>query len=293
MDRKNFLKTLAIIPFAGYTMKLSQFDTFTNSLNSTDTMPLLFAGHGSPMNAIEQNEFTEKWAELGNTLPVPRAILCISAHWETQGTYITAMEKPRTIHDFGGFPEELFAVEYPAPGDPRLASETASLFEDNKAGLDLKWGLDHGTWSVVKNMYPEANVPVIQMSLDYTKSPAEHYQLARQISVLRKKGILIMGSGNMVHNLGMLDWQHPDSGSDWALEANELFKKLILENGDHKLIDYRSLGKAVQLAVPSPEHYLPLLYILGLKDTNDRISFFNDKAVMGSLTMTSLQIENR
>jgi 4,5-DOPA dioxygenase extradiol len=292
MDRKNFLKTLAIIPFAGYTMKLSQFETITNSLNSTETMPLLFAGHGSPMNAIEQNEFTEKWSELGKTLPLPKAIICISAHWETKGTFLTAMEKPRTIHDFGGFPKELYSVEYPAPGDPRLASEASSLLADHEAGLDLKWGLDHGTWSVVRNIYPEADIPVIQMSLDYTKSAAEHYQLARHLAVLRKKGILIMGSGNMVHNLGMLNWQNPDSGSDWALEANDLFKKLIMENGDKKLIDYQSLGKAVQLAVPTPEHYLPLLYILGLKESNDRISFFNDKAVMGSLTMTSVLIGN-
>lgn len=292
MDRKNFLRTLAIIPFAGYTMKLSQFDTLTGSLNPTETMPVLFAGHGSPMNAIEQNEFSEKWKELGNSLPRPNAIICISAHWETNGTFLTAMQQPKTIHDFGGFPKALFEVEYPASGNPLLASETAELLKEHEAGLDMRWGLDHGTWSILKNMYPNADIPVIQMSLDYEKPAGYHFELGKKLAGLRKKGVLIMGSGNMVHNLGMLDWNNPDMGSDWAVEANTFFKKHILDQDYNPLIDYRNMGKAVQLAVPSPEHYLPMLYILGMRSENEKLEFFNDKAVMGSLTMTSLLIGN-
>jgi 4,5-DOPA dioxygenase extradiol len=256
-------------------------------------MPGLFVGHGSPMNAIEENEFVTGWREIAKTIPTPTAILCISAHWETRGTFVTAMEKPTTIHDFGGFPRQLFDVQYPAPGSPELASETKKLVAKTEVGLDTKWGLDHGCWSVVKHLYPAADVPIIQMSLDYNQNSQYHYDLARELSVLRGKGVLILGSGNLVHNLGRVAWDKLNEigfAFDWATEANELMKRYIL-NGDHsKLIGYKSLGRALDLAIPTPEHFLPLLYILALKGENEKVELFNDKAVAGSLTMTSVKI---
>ena len=260
----------------------------------TERMPVLFLGHGSPMNAIEENEFSRKWDELGQIIPKPRAILCISAHWETQGTFVTDMEKPATIHDFGGFPRQLFEVQYPAPGSPVLAAETKSIITTTEIGLDNKWGLDHGCWSVIKHLYPKADVPVIEMSLDYSKAARFHYDLARELTSMRKNGILIIGSGNMVHNLGMVAWDRLNSaeyGYDWAIEANEKMKKFIL-TGDHKsLIDFRSQGKAFNLSIPTPEHYLPLIYTLALKDEDESVTLFNDKIVGGSLSMTSLMID--
>jgi 4,5-DOPA dioxygenase extradiol len=263
------------------------------SLSITEQMPVLFLGHGSPMNAIEENEFVHGWMEIGESLPKPIAILCISAHWETRGTFVTAMEKPTTIHDFGGFPRELFEVQYPAPGSPELARETKRIIEKTEVGLDEKWGLDHGAWSVIKHLYPKADVPVIQLSMDYYQSPQYHYDLAKELSSLRKKGVLIIGSGNMVHNLGLVNWEkidEPGFGYDWAIEANEKMKKLILSNDHKALIDYKSQGKAFNLAVPTPDHFLPLLYTLALKEENEEVNVFNDKAVAGSLTMTSIKI---
>lgn len=275
-------------------MKLNELDKMTSPFNSTDQMPVLFLGHGSPMNAIEENEFVAGFREIGKTLPKPNAILCVSAHWETRGTFVTAMEKPRTIHDFGGFPRELYEQQYPAPGSPELARETKELIRKTELGLDEKWGLDHGAWTVLKHLYPQADVPVIQMSLDFYQSPAYHYELARELTSLRKRGILIVGSGNMVHNLRMLAWDKLNADGfafEWATEASEKMKELI-RSGDHQpLIHYQSLGKAFELSIPTPEHYLPMLYALALKEENEKLSFFNDKAVAGSLTMTSLKIE--
>jgi 4,5-DOPA dioxygenase extradiol len=256
-------------------------------------MPVLFIGHGSPMNAIGENEFVSGWRSMGKTLPKPNAILCVSAHWETKSTYVTAMNNPKTIHDFGGFPKELFEVEYPAPGSPELASETKDIVKKSEVGLDSKWGLDHGCWSVLKHLYPDADVPVIQLSLDYYQSPQYHYDLAKELASLRKKGVLIIGSGNMVHNLGMVSWENmevPGYSYDWAIEANETMKKFILSNDHKSLIDYKLQGKAFNLAIPTPEHFLPLLYSLALKEENEKIEVFNDKAVGGSLTMTSMKI---
>ena len=255
--------------------------------SSPKKMPLLFIGHGNPMNAIEPTEFAKGWYETAQALPVPKAILCISAHWETKGTMITAMEKPKTIHDFGGFPQELFNVQYPAPGKPELALQTQGLIHSTESFLDYHWGLDHGCWSVVKNMYPQANIPVIQMSIDYTQKTERHYQIAKEIASLRNKGVLILGSGNMVHNLGIIDWHHPESGYTWAIEANRQFKKLIAENNHAPLINYSALSAEARLSVPTPEHFIPLLYILGLKNEKEEITFFNDKTVMGSISMTS------
>lgn len=293
MNRKAFLKSLAVLPIAAAAMKLNELNKMTAPLSSTAKMPVLFLGHGSPMNAIEENEFVAGFRDIGKTIQKPNAILCVSAHWETRGTFVTAMQNPPTIHDFGGFPKELFEVQYPAPGSPDLAKETKSLIKKTEVGLDDKWGLDHGAWSVIKHLYPEADIPVIQMSLDYHQSPQYHYELAREIKSLREKGVLIIGSGNMVHNLGMVAWDKLNAdafGFDWAIEANEKMKKYILD-GDHQpLINFRSQGKSFDLAIPTPEHYLPLLYSLALQDKNEEVRLFNDKAVAGSLTMTSVKI---
>ena len=290
MNRKTFLQSLMMLPLAGTAMQLSHLSKVTSSLEGTKKMPVLFLGHGSPMNAIQETEFSKGWRTIGQTLPRPNAILCVSAHWETKGTWVTAMDKPRTIHDFGGFPQELFDVQYPAPGSPATAMETRATITSTDVGLDHQWGLDHGCWSVVKHLYPNADIPVLQLSLDYTKSAQYHYELAKELNALRHKGILIIGSGNMVHNLGMIDWQNQNSGYDWAIEANATFKNMI-SNGDIKsLINYSGQGKAFQLSIPTPEHYLPLLYTLALKGDEDDLSYFNDKTIMGSISMTSLKI---
>lgn len=256
-------------------------------------MPVLFIGHGSPMNGIEDNEFSRNWSELAKEIPVPKAVIVISAHWFTKGTQITAMDFPKTIHDFGGFPKALFDVQYPAPGNPVLAKETAQLIQSTEVFLSHEWGLDHGTWTIIRHMYPDANIPVLQLSIDYTKPPVFHYQLGKEIYDLRNRGVLIIGSGNMVHNLGMVAWDRLNEnnyGYEWAQQTNQLFKKLILEKDHTKLIRYNSLGTSVNMSVPTPEHYLPLLYTLALQNKNDDVSFFNDKAVGGSITMTSVKI---
>jgi 4,5-DOPA dioxygenase extradiol len=293
MDRITFLKTLALLPISVAAMKLYELNKLTEPLSKTPRMPVLFLGHGSPMNAIEENEFVTGFRNIAKSIRKPNAILCVSAHWETKGTFVTAMENPDTIHDFGGFPRELFDVQYPAPGSPELARTTKELIKNAEVGLDDKWGLDHGAWSVIKHLYPNADVPVIQLSLDYSQPPQYHYELAQQIKSLREKGVLVIGSGNMVHNLRMVAWDKlnaPGYGFDWAIEASEKMKKYILD-GDHKqLINFRSQGKAFDLAIPTPEHYLPLLYSLALKEENEQISLFNDKPVAGSLTMTSVKI---
>lgn len=265
---------------------------FTHSLPETDVlMPVLFVGHGSPMNGIEDNEFSQYWKKLASEIAKPKAILCISAHWLTRGTFITATEKPATIHDFGGFPPELFAVEYPAPGNPQLANETAGIITKTSVGLDTDWGMDHGTWTILRHMYPEADIPVLQLSIDYYQGAQYHYELAQQLSSLRKKGVLIIGSGNMVHNLGMVAWDKVNEafGFDWALEINELFKNKISDNDHSSLINYPALHQHIAKAIPSPDHYFPLIYSLGLKNEKDAVSFFNDQAMAGSLTMTSVR----
>lgn len=260
-------------------------------LPTTQKMPVLFLGHGSPMNAISKNEFTETFRNLGKNLPHPQAVLCISAHWETQGTWLTAMEKPKTIHDFYGFPDILNEMQYPAAGSPVLAESTQNLFGKQGAAvqLDTHWGLDHGTWSVLTHLYPNADVPVVQLSLDRQKTPEQHYALAQLINTLRYKGVLILGSGNIVHNLGRVAMSSSQNyGYSWALEAQETVNALITQGNHDSLIKYKDLGQAVHLAVPTPEHFLPLLYVLAQQDKQDELTLFNDEAVMGSLTMTSV-----
>ncbi|MFC4870782.1 4,5-DOPA dioxygenase extradiol [Negadavirga shengliensis] len=262
-------------------------------LKKGNKMPALFVGHGSPMNGIEDNQFSGQWAKMGQVIPRPSAVLVISAHWLTRGAFITAMDEPRTIHDFGGFPQALFEVQYPAPGNPELAAYTARQIKSTQVKPDHEWGLDHGTWTVVRHMYPEADIPVLQLSIDYYQSPEYHYRLGQELADLRDRGVLIIGSGNMVHNLRMVAWDklnETEYGYDWALEMNHVFKTKI-HNRDHKeLIAYENMGEAGKLAIPTPDHYLPLLYVLGLQGAKEEVSFFNDKAVGGSLTMTSVWV---
>ncbi len=239
------------------------------------------------MNAIEDNEFTRAWAEAASLIPKPKAILCISAHWQTAGTAVTAMEQPKTIHDFFGFPQALFDVSYPAPGSPELAQWIQQSVRSTSVGLDQKWGLDHGAWSVLCRMFPAADIPVVQFSLDQNKAPEFHYELGKELRALRRQGVLIIGSGNIVHNLQMIAWR--DEAYDWAVEFDEQIKQAILA-GDHEtIINFDQLGEIARLAVPSDEHFLPVLYVLACQE-NERVSFFAEKVTMGAISMRSLRI---
>jgi len=293
MDRKDFLRTIALLPLTLKVMKLNALNQLTGTLKNTELMPVLFLGHGSPMNAIEENDFVKGFRRLSSEIPHPAAILCVSAHWETNGTFVTAMEQPRTIHDFGGFPKALYDVQYRAPGSPELAGETSRIVTKATIEADHSWGLDHGAWSVIRHLYPNANVPVIQLSLDRSKPPQYHYDLAQELLSLRRKGVLIVGSGNMVHNLRMVAWNRLNEdgyGFDWAMEANGKMKKFIEEGNHRELINYTAQGQAFRQAIPTPEHYLPLLYSLALQSKNEEVKIFNDKAVGGAITMTSIKI---
>ncbi len=293
MTRKQFLAAAATLPLAGAAVKLKSLNKFIDGLNNTSNMPVLFLGHGSPMNAIEDNEFVQGFKNISKEIEKPTAILVISAHWETKGTFVTAMENPVTIHDFGGFPQELFDVQYPAPGSPELAAAVQDIVTSKDVHLDDKWGLDHGSWSVVKHLYPHADVPIIQMSIDYSMPASHHYALAKELAALRKKGVLIIGSGNNVHNLRMVSWKHLNTvgyAFDWAQEANEKMKGYILDGNHQPLIDFDKQGHAFDMAIPTPEHYLPMIYALALQEKNEDLMIFNDAAVAGALTMTSFKI---
>lgn len=259
-------------------------------------MPVLFIGHGTPMNAIEDNEFSRQWKGLRKKLPKPRAILCISAHWETEESMVTAMDKPKTIHDFGGFPEELYNQQYPADGSLILADTIQEKIKKIEIRKDYRWGLDHGSWCFLKHMYPEADIPVMQLSIDYTQNMQYHYNLGKELAFLRRMGILIVGSGNMIHNLRLARSSEKgfnyEFAYEWAKELNLVMKDKIL-SGDHpSLINYRTLSKDANLGIPSEEHYIPLIYTLALQEEGEPIELFNDKIVAGSLSMTSLIIGN-
>ena len=274
-------------------MNLNDIQNISDQFTKTERMPVLFLGHGSPMNAIEENQFVRGFREISKKIPTPNAILCISAHWFTKGTFVTSGEIQKTIHDFYGFPPELFAVQYPAKGNPELAKETVELLSPNPVIETDSWGLDHGAWSVIRHLYPEANIPVIQMSIDYTKSAQYHFELAEKLSKLRDKGILIIGSGNIVHNLRLIDWRNINTvgaGWDWAIEARAKTNEWILDGNYQNLINFEKQGTALQNAVPTPDHYLPLIYTLGLKKKTEEISLFNDELIGGSLSMTSVRI---
>ncbi len=293
MNRRTFLcNIVATLSYTTPAMTLTNLNRILSAKDIGVRMPVLFLGHGSPMNAIENNTFVKGFKNIAKGIPRPKVILCISAHWETYGTKVTAMDKPRTIYDFGGFPDALYNVKYPAPGSPILAKETKKLITSTPIQLDYEWGLDHGTWAVIKHMYPKADIPVVQLSLDYRKSPADHYKLAKELIKLRDKGVLIIGSGNLVHNLQKIDWKRPTEyfGYDWAMEAHTKIKQFILEDKHDLLMNYDKQGREFQLSVPTPEHYFPLLYNLGLKTDKDNIHFFNDEFIAGSLSMTSIKI---
>jgi 4,5-DOPA dioxygenase extradiol len=291
MERKHFLHTITGgLLTMGSIKVLSRLNSHLKEHD--EMMPVLFIGHGSPMNGIENNDFSKQWQQMGSSISAPKAILVISAHWLTNGTYVTAMDMPKTIHDFGGFPQELFDVQYPVPGSVKLAEETKQLVKSTNIGLDHDWGLDHGAWTILRRMYPDATIPVLQLSIDYSKPASYHYNLSKELLALRKKGVLIIGSGNMIHNLGLVAWDkldQPGFGFDWAIEMHELFRNKITD-GDHQaLIKYESLSKSAKLAIPTPDHYFPLMYALGLQQKNEVPHFFNDQLVGGSLNMTSVR----
>ena len=251
----------------------------------SDLMPAVFVGHGNPMNAIEANFFSRTWQDIGHTLPKPAAILCISAHWETAGTLVTAMPEPATLYDFHGFPQQLYEVRYPSPGAPELARHIKQSIPDPLIHLDFSWGLDHGAWSVLSRMFPHADIPVVQLSLDFDQPPEFHYRLGQALKYLRRQNVLIMGSGNMVHNLSVMVWE--DRAFDWAIETDALIAECIA-SGDHQsLITYETALAHSHLAVPTNEHYLPLLYVLATREPGDTINFFCDRVTLGSISMRS------
>jgi 4,5-DOPA dioxygenase extradiol len=253
-------------------------------------MPAVFFGHGSPLNAIEQNAYTRAWRSLGNTLGRPAAIVAVSAHWYLPGTRVTVMEQPRTIHDFGGFPRELYEVQYPAPGDPVLARRVADMLRPLAVALDEDWGLDHGTWSVLKHVFPAADVPVIQLSIDATQPPAFHHGLGHRLAPLRDEGVLIIGSGNIVHNLQTYAWRRRViEPYDWALQFEAAVRQALVGGDQRALMEYHALEGA-QRSVPSPEHYLPLLYISGLRATDEPVAFPTEGIEGGSISMLSVQV---
>src|SRR5678815_1196058 len=254
-------------------------------------MPAVFFGHGNPLNAIQKTVYSEAWSALGRSIPAPKAILCISAHWYLQGTRVTAMLQPKTIHDFGGFPAELYQVQYPAPGDPELAQHVADLLRPTAVKLDEDWGLDHGTWSVLCHAFPEANIPVVQLSVDETKPAEFHYSLAERLMPLREQGVLIVGSGNIVHNLHSYAWgRHVTQAFDWATSFEDKVKQNLISGTHELLVEYETLGREAQLAVPTPEHYLPLLYIVVLRRAEDELTFPVEGMDGGSISMLSVKI---
>lgn len=276
-------------------MTLKDLHKSVSELSNTPLMPLLFVGHGSPMNALENNEFTQAWQEVGRELPLPRAIVCISAHWETRGTYVTARKQNQTINDFYGFSRELYEMQYPALGSPDIAKMLAETVRSVSIGYDHQWGLDHGAWVVFKHMYPYADIPVIQISIDHYKDPQWHCDLAKELSFLRKKGVLVVGSGNIIHNLRMIRFNGEDFnaeyGYDWAYEINDIFNKKIEAQDIQSLVHYKSLHKDINLAIPTLEHYIPFVYIMGMIGKSENIRLFNNKLIAGSLNMTSLIIQ--
>jgi 4,5-DOPA dioxygenase extradiol len=294
MHRRTIIKAGGLLAAAQITgmSTLSALAKLGEHLAPSTRMPVLFIGHGSPMNAIEDNMYSKSWHAMGQTITKPQAILSISAHWITKGTKVTGNIKPRTIHDFGGFPKKLFDQEYPAPGSPELAALAKQLITHTHVQTDDSWGLDHGTWSVLLPMYPAADIPVFQLSLDYDQPTSYHYEIGKELSKLRDKGVLIIGSGNLVHNLGKLDWNNTSNKAfDWAQEFDARFTEWI-DKGDHaSILNYQKiLGTTATLAHPTYDHLLPLFYILGLQQKTDKLSYFNDRFDLGSISMRSMLI---
>lgn len=249
-------------------------------------MPVLFVGHGSPMNAIEDNEYSKNWKRIAKEIPVPKAIISVSAHWCTRGTRILDEESPKTIHDMYGFPTELYEIIYDAPGSPKFAGLAKNLISHDSE-FDKSWGIDHGTWSVLVHMYPERDIPLFQISIDMQAEPKTHYKIGNELRGLREQGVLIFGSGNVVHNLRLVNWNMRGEGFAWAYEFDEHIRNSIINKNYDKVIDYLSFGEIAKLAVPNPDHYFPLLYALGASDEDDTVSVYNNKCELGSLSMTA------
>jgi 4,5-DOPA dioxygenase extradiol len=257
----------------------------------TELMPAIFFGHGNPMNALSRNIFTDGWVSIGKSIPRPKTVLAISAHWYLPGTSVTAMSAPRTIHDFGGFPQELYQVEYPAPGSPELARRVKDLLAPVSVGLDESWGLDHGTWSVLRHVFPGADIPIVQLSIDETQPPEFHYKIGKRLAPLREEGVLVIGSGNIVHNLHTYAWgKHGVHPFDWAVRFENHARELLLKGDDAPLIAYERLGRDAMLSIPTPDHYLPLLYVIALRRKGEQVSFPVEGVDGGSVSMLVFQI---
>ncbi len=291
MERAGFLKTLALMPLAIKTMDLNELKNITGGYSNSQQWPVVFIGHGNPMNAILDNPFTKSLENLGKSFTEkPTAIMVVSAHWLTRGTSVMVSEVPKIIYDFGGFPEELYHVKYPAKGSPQLAKETKQLVHSVNVKEEETWGLDHGAWTVLKHMYPEANIPVFQLSIDVTKSPEYHFKLAQELKALRKKGVLIIGSGNIVHNLYQIDFNDNAKPFSWALEFDQIVKSRLLKNDFHSLIHYENFGEAAKYSVPTNDHYLPMLYTLGLAGSNEELKFTFEDIQNASISMRCFTI---
>lgn len=269
-------------------MTLNKFSKIIESLPKAEKQPVIFIGHGNPMNAIEENIYSKKWIELGKKLDKPKSILCISAHWLTSGTFVHKAKHPKTIHDFWGFPEELYKFEYNCPGDPETAEKLKSLLKPLKIKNDMQWGLDHGAWMPISRLFPKADIPVFEMSIDISKPSEFHYELGKEIKTLREKGVMIIGSGNIVHNLGRIHFDPDSKPYDWAEEFDALTKTLIEERDHKSLINYQNLGRAAELSIPTPDHYWPLLYILSLINKEENISFPVSGIAHGSVSMRAI-----
>ncbi|WP_245907013.1 4,5-DOPA-extradiol-dioxygenase [Reichenbachiella versicolor] len=286
MNRIDFIKTMGGTILTGIGVK--GLAKAAEDWGDTPKMPAFFVGHGNPMNAILENDITMGWRLMSKGMH-PKAIMCISAHWETKGTKVTMVERPKTIHDFGGFPKALFDMQYPAPGSPNIAQSVIDKIQYRTVEEDHEWGLDHGTWSVLVKMFPEANVPVFQLSLDYRMSLAEHFELAKELDFLRKKGVLIIGSGNIVHNLPYAKW-NSDEPYDWAIEFDQKIKNSIDQRDINSLIQINKYGMSAKMSVPTMEHYLPMLYIAALLQESNQVHYFNESIEMGSMSMRSFII---
>lgn len=294
MKRNFFLKLLASTPFILAGMNINKLSELSTNFTQTAKMPALFIGHGHPMNALFDNNFTQTLARLGQQIERPQAIIVVSAHWETRGSFVSINPSPQTIYDFGGFDSRLFEIRYTPKGHPELAKQAIAEAESNQFSLqaDPNMGLDHGAWTVLKHIFPQADIPVFQISIDYSKPPIYHFELANALKKMREKGVLVIGSGNIVHNLRILDWQNINAQPfDWAIEFDELVKKHLDQHDFNALVDYSKFGKLAQLAVPTNDHYLPMLYTLGLADKNEKITHLFEGHQYGSISMRCFMVE--
>ena len=291
MKRKDFLKLMAISPLTIGAVKSNFLDDITKDFQKTKKMPVLFIGHGSPMNALFDNDFTQALKKLGKTIEKPSAVMVVSAHWETRGTFVSVNNNPSAIYDFGGFPQELFEVQYNPKGSPEMAKEAIKSAFEFHIEQDHKMGLDHGAWTVLKHIFPDADIPVFELSMDFMQPSSYHYELAQHLKKLREKGVLIIGSGNIVHNLRKMNWNDIDSKpTDWALEFDELVKAKINSREFHQLINYQNFGSIAELSIPTNEHYMPMIYSLGLADKNEEIKYIYEGYQYGTLSMRCFQI---